>query len=54
LVALCAELRDDGATILSVTHDESFATVLADQRITVRAGTVSRTDRVATDHGSST
>ncbi|NDL57399.1 ATP-binding cassette domain-containing protein [Phytoactinopolyspora sp. XMNu-373] len=44
LISLCAELRDNGTTILSVTHDEPFADVLADQRITVRDGTVSLAD----------
>lgn len=41
LVTLCAELRDDGATVLSVTHDEEFAGVLADRHVTMCDGRIS-------------
>ncbi|WP_166349861.1 ABC transporter ATP-binding protein [Phytoactinopolyspora limicola] len=39
LVELCRTLRDDGATLLSVTHDTAFAAALADQHIAVHDGT---------------
>lgn len=41
LVQLCVKLRDDGGTIVSVTHDEAFAAVLADQRIAAEDGHIS-------------
>jgi energy-coupling factor transporter ATP-binding protein EcfA2 len=45
LVALLAELRDGGTSIVAVSHDADFVRVLADRRIEVRATTVApRTD----------
>ena len=45
LVALLAELRDDGTSIVAVSHDAEFVRVLADRRIEVRATTAAaRTD----------
>ncbi|WP_129665180.1 ABC transporter ATP-binding protein [Phytoactinopolyspora endophytica] len=41
LVRLCGRLRDDGASILAVTHDLEFAAVLADRRIAMHDGTIS-------------
>ncbi|WP_343074883.1 ABC transporter ATP-binding protein [Phytoactinopolyspora alkaliphila] len=40
LVRLCAQLRDDGATLVSVTHDAAFADALADQHVTMRGGRI--------------
>jgi energy-coupling factor transport system ATP-binding protein len=33
LLALLADLRDDGRAVLAVTHDEAFADALADRRL---------------------
>ncbi|MCU1672069.1 MAG: transporter ATP-binding protein [Frankiales bacterium] len=33
LLALLADLRDEGAAVLAVTHDEAFASALADRRL---------------------
>jgi energy-coupling factor transport system ATP-binding protein len=40
LLSLCADLRDAGTSVLAVTHDEAFATALADRRVEVREGVV--------------
>lgn len=45
LVALLAELRDGGTSIVAVSHDADFVRVLADRRIEVRATSgANRTD----------
>lgn len=36
LLALCAELRDDGCALLTVTHDETFVAALADRQLVLR------------------
>jgi energy-coupling factor transport system ATP-binding protein len=41
LVDLCADLRDGGTALLAVTHDEPFATALADRRVIVERGRLS-------------
>lgn len=38
LIDLCADLRNGGTAVLAVTHDEPFATALADRQVTVRRG----------------
>jgi energy-coupling factor transporter ATP-binding protein EcfA2 len=45
LVALLSELRDDGTSIVAVSHDADFVRVLADRRLEVRASSAAlRTD----------
>jgi energy-coupling factor transporter ATP-binding protein EcfA2 len=39
LVALLAELRDDGTSIVAVSHDADFVRVLADRRLELHAAT---------------
>lgn len=39
LVALLAELRDDGTSIVAVSHDADFVRVLADRRLELQAAT---------------
>ena len=36
LLALLADLRDEGRAVLTVTHDEAFAAALADRQLTLR------------------
>ncbi|TDE08762.1 ABC transporter ATP-binding protein [Jiangella asiatica] len=38
LLDLCVQLRTDGTAIVAVTHDQAFATALADHRVQVAAG----------------
>lgn len=41
LVDLCRQLRDQGTALVAVTHDLTFADVLADQRVTIHEGRLS-------------
>ncbi|WP_298331633.1 ABC transporter ATP-binding protein [Haloactinopolyspora sp.] len=41
LLQLCVDLRDEGAALVAVTHDETFADALGDRRVEVADGKLS-------------